>query len=195
MTRISRLRTWRTAVLLAALTVWTAAAPAAAQDDLIDAAPTTIGIDTPAPGHAMDWTMTVTNVTSVAVPLSLRVSGERVPLFVGATPLEVTVRDATGGIVVGPLAAGDLIGQLIVLPSLPAGATYALSGTASLPRSADNSYQGLSGELVFEFVAVDPRTPLAQNGGTAPIVFLLLGGALLTLGVLLLTRRKARTDA
>lgn len=182
--------------LSVAAAIFATSAPAHADEDLIDTAPVSVVFDTPGPGHTTRWDMSVTNVSAVSVPLSLRITGDVVPLFTGQTPLLITVRDASDNLVVAATPAIELLDGLVALPALPAGSTYELKGEATLPRAADNSYQGLGGELVFRFVATDPRTPLAQTGGDLltpliPIAVLATAGGLL----LLLLRRKARADA
>jgi len=179
-----------------AFAVLATSTPAHAQDDLIDATPVSVTLDAPGPGHTTTWSMSVTNVSTISVPLSLRITGDAVPLFSGDTPLQITVRDRAGSLVIPPTPASSLLGGLLRLPALPAGSTYELDGAATLPRSADNSYQGLSGEMLFRFVATDPSAPLAQTGGElmthlVPIAVIGAVG-----GVSLVTlRRKARADA
>ncbi|RKS90178.1 hypothetical protein DEU37_1498 [Microbacterium sp. AG790] len=179
-----------------AVAVIASSTPAHAQDDLIDATPVSVTLDTPGPGHTTTWSMSVTNVSTVSVPLSLRITGDAVPLFSGDTPLQITVRDAAGNLVIPATSAFSLLDALLRLPALPAGSTYELEGAATLPPSADNSYQGLGGELLFRFVATDPRTPLAQTGGELTTLLVPVAAIAAAAGIsLVILRRKARADA
>lgn len=70
-----------------------ASAPAQADDNLIDAAPVSVVLDTPGPGHATSRDLAATNVSAVSGPLSLRFRGDAVPLLPQMTPTRASASD------------------------------------------------------------------------------------------------------
>ncbi|MEV8149725.1 hypothetical protein AB0O52_16480 [Arthrobacter sp. NPDC080073] len=173
------------------------AGASAVASDLIDTAPTAIVLDAPAPGESQVWNMSVKNVAGSPVPLSLEITGRSDVLFSGAAPMELTINTPDGTAVVERIRVGEVLGRTITLPELQAGASYSLVGTVTLPRVADNSYQGASGHLKFHFVSsidrpnVTPDKPasgpdLANTGlrnlipvGVAAAVLLAVGFGLI----------------
>ncbi|MEZ2389925.1 LPXTG cell wall anchor domain-containing protein [bacterium RCC_150] len=174
----------------------------AVASDLIDTAPTSLVIDAPAPGESQNWNMSVKNVAGSPVPLALEITGRSDVLFSGAAPMELTVNTPDGTAVVERIGVGEVLGRTIKLPELQAGASYNLVGTVTLPREADNSYQGASGNLKFHFVTsidrpnVTPEKPgsgadLANTGLRNLIPVGVAAALLLALGFgLILVRRK-----
>jgi hypothetical protein len=170
--------------------------------DLIDAAPTSLVLDAPAPGESQNWDMSVKNLVDSPVPLALEISGRSDVLFSGAAPMELTVNTPDGTAVIERIRVGEVLGRTITLPELQAGASYNLVGTVTLPRSADNSYQGASGNLKFHFVTsidrpnVTPDKPasgsdLANTGLGTLIPIGVAAALLLAVGLcLILVRRK-----
>lgn len=146
------------AVLLAGVFAFAPSAAMAA-DDLIEATPQRVSIAVPAPGHAAEWDMSVSNLTDTDYPLTLVVEGESDRLFSGAHPLELELTDPLTGDVIYSGLAGDSIDSAILVPELPARSDYRLAGTLTLPREAGNEYQSASGHMVFEFRVADEVTP------------------------------------
>ncbi|MCA4134033.1 LPXTG cell wall anchor domain-containing protein [Arthrobacter sp. M4] len=198
------LRSLRTllAVIGVAVLTMIQAVGASAAPDLIDAAPTAVAIDAPAPGEAHSWNMSVKNVAGQPVPLGLEITGHSNVLFTGPAPMELTVQTRDGVTVVNKVRVGDVLGRSMTLPELGAGASYDLIGTVTLPREADNSYQGASGNLKFRFVTsvdspkVTPVSPvkgpdLASTGLGNVLPVAAAAAGLLALGfALILVRRK-----
>lgn len=186
----------------ALLSMMQAVGALATTTDLIDSTPTSVAIDAPAPGESQKWNMSVRNVAGSSVPLGLEITGQSDVLFSGPAPLELTVRTIDGATVVERAPVQDVLGRSLRLPELAAGASYNLVGTVTLPREADNTYQGASGSLKFRFVtSIDrpdlrPQAPVAGPdlaytglGNLMPLA----GAAALLLAIgfgLILVRRK-----
>lgn len=174
----------------------------AVTSDLINATPTSVAIDAPAPGETQTWKMSVSNSVDSALPLGLEITGASNVLFSGATPMELSIKAADGVTVVERVPVGKVLGQSLQLPELQVGKTYDLVGSVTLPREAGNSYQGASGNLKFRFVtsldkpAVTPVSPisgpnLANTGMNNLLPVGIAAVALLVLGLgFVLVRRK-----
>ncbi|WP_332602992.1 hypothetical protein [Arthrobacter sp. S2(2024)] len=146
--------------------------------------------------------MSVKNLVDSPVPLALEISGRSDVLFSGAAPMELTMNTPDGTAVVERIRVGEVLGRTIRLPELQAGASYNLVGTVTLPRDADNSYQGAGGNLKFHFVTsidrpnVTPEKPasgsdLAHTGLRNLIPVGVAAALLLAVGFgLILVRRK-----
>ncbi|WP_028707467.1 hypothetical protein [Propionicicella superfundia] len=198
-------RSWaRTVSVGLASLVLTVLAPVAAQGaptDLIDSTPATVVLSVPAPGETREWEMSVRNLTDGDLPLSLQVLGDGGQvLFTGPTPLELTVRDASG-VLIDAAPVGGLLDSAVELPRLPAGATYSLSGSVELPAEADNRYQGVSGSLTLRFVtSVDTPSEaphqgpghLAFTGANVGVALIVLAAALILAGIILTVRSRAK---
>lgn len=181
------------------------AAGAAPTGTLIEATPAAIQLDVPAPGQTYTWDMAVRSVSDSPVILSVATTGESEKLFSGPTPLVITLKDKDGDTVVGPMAAGELIGSSQSLPDLGPRQSYQLTGHATLPRDAGNEYQNAGGRLTLRFTATDAAsttdgavTPpggrsgsiLASTGSTVVLGFVLIATTLTGAGLLLITKRK-----
>ncbi len=162
-------------------------APAhAATPSVIDVAPGIVSVEAPAPGHSSTWSMIVSNRADRAVPVGLVVEGADGLLTTGPAPLTVSVSSDSGDPVIDAAPAGTLIGSTVALEPLAAGETRVLHGEASLPREADDRYQGADGRLDFRFTAlVDTPAPgastLSRTGvelvsGAALVTALILAG-------------------
>lgn len=129
--------------------------------DLIAVDPARVHVDVPAPGHEESWTMTARNVSGDTVGLGLEAVGANGDLFAGGHPLQVTVRDPSGAVVLG---ADDLQdgSELVALPALPAGGEYIVTGTAVMPGEAGDEYRAADGGLTLRFVAT------ADEAGVVP---------------------------
>ncbi|MGO4431731.1 hypothetical protein AB4Y88_00075 [Paenarthrobacter sp. RAF9] len=162
----------RLALVLAVVTGWTALAvmaPASAASPLIEASPSSVTVEVPAPGHSATWDMRVQNVSDMALPLSLSVEGEGAALFDGPSALEVAVVDGAGTEIVPNTAVGPLLGSRLQLADLPSGQSYELRGSVTLPESADNRYQGQSGSLTFVFTTITADPPLSPGPGNGVV--------------------------
>lgn len=172
--------------------------PAAATSSVIDAAPGIVAIEAPAPGHRTTWSMSVTNETDRELPVGLVVEGAEGLLTTGPAPLEIHVADSLGDAVIDTVPAGELLGALIELEPLAPGESRTLDGEASLPREADDRYQGADGRLTFRFTAtVDQAAPtarsLSRTGADAAVWFGLAGASLaLGTGLAVIARRRRR---
>lgn len=170
-----------TSLYIAAIAALTAMLPVsvapsarvAGDDDLIAADPAAVSIDTPAPGHVDSWTMTARNVTDAPVGLGLDVIPATGEVFAGPHPLQVIVTDDAGQVL---LTAADFAGGSapVVLPVLPAGAQYVVTGHAEMPVDAGDEYRGAGGRVTLRFIAtanpeemtsIDPPLP---GGAEAP---------------------------
>lgn len=149
-----------------------AVVPASADDshDLIDATPTTVAIQAPTPGRSQVWDMTVKNRTAGSLPLTLTVSGSSTALFDGPTPLQLTVKDRAGRVVIDAQPIDSVLGGPIHLDRLAGRGSAVFDASVSLPGSADNRYQGASGSLTFRFTssAGVPSTPSETDGPHPP---------------------------
>lgn len=181
---------------------------ATAADDLIDATPARVAIEAPAPGHSQEWQMSVVSVTDSAVPLQVRVEGAADRLFSGDHPLLLRIAEPGGRVLVeGPVA--DVLGRTVPLDPLPAGATYTLVGSVTLPAEAGNDYQGADGSLTVRFTATadsvaddppadDPAADDSWDGALATtgatVGWVALAGLVLLAGgtTFLLLRRKSQ---
>lgn len=194
------------AVCAAAFLVLSQAVGASATTtDLINAASTTIAIEAPAPGESQSWNMSVNNAVDSPLPLGLEITGQSAVLFSGPAPMELTVKTPDGVTVVERVPVSQVLGKSLTLPELQSGKSYDLVGTVTLPRAADNSYQGANGTLKFRFVtsleqpAVKPTAPatgpgLAQTGLNNLFPVLTAAAVLLVLGLgLVVARRKSST--
>lgn len=173
-------------------------APAVATTAVIDTAPEIASIEAPAPGHRNSWSMSVTNRSERAVPISLVVQGADGLLTNGPTPLLISISSETGEPVLDAAPAGDLIASSVALEPLGAGETRVLHGVAALPREADDRYQGVDGRITFRVTALgDVPTSgvstLTRTGADLTSGFLLLGGLLLGGTVLIITGRRRRS--
>lgn len=146
-----------------ALLVGVGASPALAVDPLIEATPSSVTVDVPAPGHSVDWRMRVQNLSGGRVPLYLSVEGAGAALFSGPNPIEISIADSAGTIIVPQTPAGPLLGTELQLADLAPGDTYELQGEVTLPAAADNRYQGQSGTLTFIFTTISGTTDLAPG--------------------------------
>lgn len=178
-----------------------AAGASATPADLIESTPTSVAIDAPAPGETQSWDMSVRNVVDSPLPLGLEISGQSDVLFSGPTPLELTVKTSDGATVVERVPVSQVLGKSLTLPQLQTGKSYDLVGTVTLPKAADNSYQGANGTLKFRFVtslegpAVKPATPaagpgLAQTGLNNLVPVLMAAVVLLVIGLVLVVARR-----
>ncbi len=173
------------AIVAGILLVLPVAVPAQATDSVIDAAPEIASVEAPAPGHSSTWSMSVTNRTDRRLPVGLVVQGADGLLTSGPAPLLVSVSSSDGGQVIDATPAGELLPATVELEPLAPGETRELRGEATLPRAADDRYQGADGRLTFRFTALagDPApgaSTLRRTGGD------LMGGAAL-LGALLVS--------
>lgn len=175
-----------------------AMAAAAAPGDLIDSTPAVVVLEVPAPGESVDWSMSVTNLTDGSLPLSLEILGAgEEPLFAGEHGLRLSVAESGGRILVHSTSVADLLDEPMTLSALAAGSTYELRGSVSLPREADNRYQGMSGTLTLRFATSaseptpDPTLPV--TGADAIVAMVALGAALALAGALIVIAVRSRT--
>lgn len=165
------LRSGRTLIALLGaglLVLLQAVGASAVTSDLINATPTAVAIDAPAPGETLTWKMSVTNSVDAPLPLGLEITGASDVLFSGATPMELSVKTLDGATVVERVPVGKVLGQSLQLPELQVGKSYDLVGAVTLPREAGNSYQGASGNLKFRFVTSLDKPGVSPAPVTGP---------------------------
>ena len=178
------------------------ASQALAVDPLIEATPSSVTVDVPAPGHSVDWQMRVQNLSGAPVPLYLSVKGAGATLFSGPNPIEISIVDSAGTVIVPQTPAGPLLGTKLQLADLAAGDTYELRGEVALPAAADNRYQGRSGTLTFVFTtitgATDPAPGVIDSlvrTGVDLMPYALVAVALLGAGFALAGTRRKRAES
>lgn len=157
---------------------------------LIDAAPSSVTVEAPAPGHEAAWSLTVRNRTAETLPLSLVVEGADGPLTTGPTPVTISLSGPAGP-VLSDVPSGELIGTTTALEPLAPGEVRTLDGVAALPAEAGDAYQGADGRLVLRLTAQDgaasdrndaqPAQGLSRTGaeialGATAASLLILGG-------------------
>lgn len=166
-------------------------------DALIETNGTEVHLTTPAPGHSVEWTMTVTNRSGGDLPLSLTTSAGSGTALEGDQPLRFSLTEADGTVIADSVEAAALAQPVTDLGTLAAGATRTVTGSAALPSAAGNEYAGATAQLSFDFsvMAADapPATHLPATG--AQITgFVILALALLALGLYLATRKRRKEN-
>jgi hypothetical protein len=138
------------------------AAPAAATTNLIDAAPDTVAVPLPAPGHSAEATMDVRALRAGGVDLALRVVAVPDDALTGeGGPLTVQL-EFDGTPVSGPTSLHALAADEFDLGRLADQDQHRLRAVVSMDRAAGNEYAGRSTSAVMRFIAQ------AADGSTAP---------------------------
>lgn len=181
--------------------------PATVDDSLIDVTPEVVQLRVPAPGHSTEWSMTATNTTAAAVPLTLEVTGAGGAALEGAHPMQVLVLDPDGV----QLLADDVpstLGEVVTLGVLAPGEEYTVRGTATLPAEAGDEYREATADVRYQFVAQAEEQvtggvlgsgtgtlragPLAVTGAQA-LGILLAAAALIGAGTTAVLARRRKT--
>lgn len=158
----------------------------------------TVTIETPAPGHTVEWTMRVrVGTVDLSRPIvTLReASGAAVE---GAHPLDIEIFAPTAGTPLVRGTADALLGRAIPLDQGHAAAIedgwITVHGTATLPQEAGNEYRGADATLRFTFTG-EVAEELAMTG-RAPIAVWIVAVAvtLAGLGSLIMRRRTRGAD-
>lgn len=151
-------------------------------------------MEVPGPGHETQAEFVVTNLSNETLPLSIRFSSAKSPLFGVGEHLSMTVTDGDDRILSSTLRAfNGGTSAAVTLAPLPPGESRVLQGALALKQSAGNEYQGLSGNLRISFDATTGPPQIAKTGASysaaavAAVLVLTAGGAFL------LTRRTSES--
>lgn len=152
-----------TSVALAA--VLTLPVATVAGTPLVEGSTTTARLSVPYPGHSVPFDLTARAASADPAELSLVVDGGDGPLASGPDALQLVLTDAAGTV----LAAGtaqELATAPVPLGTLT-GTPITLHGTATLPRTAGDEYQGVGMSLTLTLTATQELAGDGDRDGGA----------------------------
>jgi hypothetical protein len=164
-----------------------AASPAAAATDpasleVRELSGSEIPLDDLAPGDTVDWAAEVTNVSSTASPLAVRLDSMRSMALTGDAEggIQLAVRLCEDGFetltppmrcrgAVEPLGSGPAatLDSVVTRTALPAGETVGVAVRVRFPSLADNRMESTAGLLRIGFALVDGAA-VGPDPGTGP---------------------------
>lgn len=162
------------------------------------AAEEVIRIETPAPGHTVEWTMRVRMPASDLADPAVALRAYSGTATEGAHPIELTLSpdsEPDRTLASGTAAAlHDRVIDLSATSALGGSGEISVRATATLPSEAGNEYRGAGATLRFRFTgAVDEDLAMT---GSAPFVIWAVAVAALAAGLgAALLRRRHRPEA